>query len=134
MPTDAATLLRVAYVAGAVVDAAAAIEMALPERFGARLRYGASFDVGRAEFRYGMRQAAALMAGWTVLLVWAFLDPVARRDVLLITIVPVIVGLMGSDALAQRRGELRRGPVLAVRSMQLVLIALFAAAYVVSAR
>jgi hypothetical protein len=132
MLADASTLLRIAYFAGAVVDACAAIGMATPDRFGASLRYNLPFDVGRAEFRYGMQYGAPLMAGWTVLLAWAFFDPVARRDVLLITIVPVVAGLMLHDALARQRGELRRGPVLAIRSLQLALIILFATAYLAS--
>ena len=132
MLADSATLLRTAFIAGAVVDAGAAIGMAFPDRFGASLRYNPPFDLGRAEFRYGMRYGAPLMVGWTVLLIWACFDPIARRDVLLITIAPVVAGLMLHDAQALRRGELRRGPVLAIRSMQLVLTALFAAAYVAS--
>ena len=132
MLAESTALLRTAFIAGAVVDAGAAIGMAFPDRFGASLRYHPSFDLSRAEFRYGMRYGAPLMVGWTVLLIWACFDPIARRDVLLITIVPVVVGLMLHDAQARRRGELRRGPVLAIRSMQLVLTALFAAAYIAS--
>jgi len=132
MHADGETLLRIAYLVGVVVDAGAAIGMAFPDRFGASLRYSPSFDVGRAEFRYGMQYGAPLMAGWTFLLAWAYFDPIARRDVLLITIVPVVVGLMLHDGRARRRGELRRGPVLAIRSLQVVLIALFATAYLTS--
>jgi hypothetical protein len=132
MHADGETLLRIAYLAGAVVDAGAAIGLAFPDRFGAKLRYSPPFDVGRAEFRYGMQYGAPLMAGWTVLLVWAFFDPIARRDVLLITIVPVVAGLMLHDGRARRRHELRRGPLVAIRSLQLVLIALFATAYLAS--
>jgi hypothetical protein len=41
----------------------------------------------------------------------------------------VVAGLMLHDARARRRGEIRRRTVLAIRSLQLVLIALFATAY-----
>ena len=33
------------------------------------------------------------MTGWTFLLLWAFLKPVERRGVLLLTACPVIVGI-----------------------------------------
>ena len=36
---------------------------------------------------------AALMWGWTVLLLWASNKPVERRDILIITLFPVIVDL-----------------------------------------
>jgi hypothetical protein len=76
-----------------------------------------------------MRYGAPLMVGWTVLLIWACFDPLARRDVLLITVVPVVAGLMLNDFAARRRGEIRAGPVMAVRLLQLALIVLFLWAY-----
>lgn len=125
-------MLQVSYAVGALVDAAAAIGMTFPTRFGAAARYVAPFDFRRPELRYGMRYGAPLMAGWTVLLIWAMFDPLARRDILLITIVPVIAGLMANDIAAVRRGELRRGPALAIRSLQIVLIVLFGTSYALS--
>jgi hypothetical protein len=103
--------------------------MVLPDRFGAHLRYLAPFDPARPEFRYGMRYGAPLMAGWTVLLLWALGAPVARRDVLAITVVPVVIGVMLNDTAATRRGYLRRGPLWATRALQVGLITLFAVAY-----
>lgn len=123
------SLLIASYVAGAVVDAGAAIGMAFPDRFGATRRYIPPFDSSRPELRSGMRYGVPLMVGWTVLLIWAAFEPTARRGVLLITVVPVIAGLMLHDAMGVRRGELRRGPVLAVRALQLALVALFLSAY-----
>lgn len=71
-----------------------------------------------------MRYGVPLMVGWTLLLIWAAFDPAGRRDVLLITVAPVIAGLMLHDALAARSGQLRRGPVWAVRALQVALVAL----------
>ena len=39
--------------------------------------------------------ASLLMAGWTLILAWTAFDPVPRRIVLLISICPVFVGLLG---------------------------------------
>jgi hypothetical protein len=45
------------------------------------------------DFRYALAVGAALMLGWTFLLIWADRKPVERRGVLLLTIFPVKVGL-----------------------------------------
>jgi hypothetical protein len=125
-PTD---LLRLSYRVGAAVDALAFVGMALPDRFGASARFAPWFDVRRPEFRYGMRYGAPLMAGWTVLLLWADRDPVERRGVLPITMAPVIAGLMTHDAQAVSRGEARRPPVIATRALQVGLLGLFGLSY-----
>ena len=41
-----------------------------------------------------MRVGGILMAGWTVLLIWAVMKPIERRFVILITAIPVVFGLM----------------------------------------
>lgn len=73
-----------------------------------------------------MRAGAPLMAGWTVLLLWADRRPLERRGVLSITVVPVIAGLMANDAYAVRAGQLFGRGVAPVRALQLALAALFA--------
>ena len=49
---------------------------------------------------------AALMFGWTALLLWADRAPVERRDVLLLTVFPVVVGLAVNEAAAVATGFL----------------------------
>ncbi|HEX2995765.1 MAG TPA: hypothetical protein VHP14_13150 [Anaerolineales bacterium] len=44
-------------------------------------------------FHYASAIGAALMAGWTVLLIWAAGNPVERRDIMLFTLFPVLTGL-----------------------------------------
>lgn len=76
--------LRASYWIGAVADAIVGIRMLMP---------GA---MGEAGFRYAMGTSASLMFGWTLLLIWADRRPVQRKGILLITIVPVIPGLMAA--------------------------------------
>lgn len=126
---DVARWLRVSYRAGAVVDALAAVSMIFPQRLWT-LRFKDPFDRSGAELRYGLRAGAPLMAGWTVLLLWADRRPVERKDVIAMTAVPVVAGLMANDAWAVRKGQVDARSVLPVRALQSGLLALFAASYV----
>jgi hypothetical protein len=126
------SLVIASFVAGAVFDVVAAVAMAFPDRFSAARRYLLPFDPSRPEFKYGIRYGVPLMVGWTVLLIWAAFDPVGRRDVFLITVVPVLAGLMLHDARAVRAGQLSRGPAWAVRTLQLAFVALYLGAYLVA--
>jgi len=78
--------LRISYWAGAIVDAYAAFRWTFPEMFP-----GSSTDIG---YNVGMKWRVSLMLGWTFLLIWADRKPLERKDVLLLTVCPVIVGLM----------------------------------------
>ena len=126
---DTVRWLRRSYRIGAVVDAVAMLEMLFPERLDTLGRFRTGLRPDRPEFRYSMRSAAALMAGWTGLLLWAERDPLARKDVLLLTMAPVIIGLLANDASAVRGRWLSAARVAPVRALQLSLLALFGASY-----
>ena len=74
--------LRASYIAGAVADGLVGILMLFPSRMGA------------TEFTYPMGLGASLMFGWTALLLWANMKPLERKGVLVLTIFPVITGLL----------------------------------------
>ncbi len=84
-------LIKSAYTIGAIADAFWTIALLCPSIYGAL--------IGRPDFepdlsvRMTMGIAASLMAGWTVLLLWARQSPVERRGVLLITVFPVVAGI-----------------------------------------
>jgi hypothetical protein len=120
--------LRCAYRLGAVVDGLATVGMLFPRRLWTA-GFRAPFDRSRPEFAYGMRAAAPLMAGWTVLLVWADRRPLERRDVVAMTAVPVVAGLMAGDAAAVRAGQVRANSILPARVLQSALLVLFAVSY-----
>lgn len=81
------------------------------------------------EARYALNNAAALMSGWTALLVWASLEPVKRRGVLLLTAFPVIAGLALSILLGVRMGYIPLDGAIRVWLLQGLLVAGIAAAY-----
>jgi hypothetical protein len=80
--------LVVVYLIGAIVDVAVSVPM-----FG--MAFSRQFDY---EVSYSMVAGGVLMVSWTVLLLWAAFRPVARRDILLITLVP-IAGMFISNCL-----------------------------------
>ncbi len=98
------TLLRVSFLVGAVTDGLAIVPMLFP-RIGAAL-FGGDFSRFGAEYRLAMGIGASLMAGWTALLVWGAVDPVGRRDILMLTLAPVIAGIVAATAAAVRNGVL----------------------------
>lgn len=85
--------LRISYWVGAVADALAALRMMFPEY----IMLGSSPGVS---YNSGMKWGVALMLGWTALLIWADRKPLARKGILLLTICPVIVGLMITSVVA----------------------------------
>ena len=83
--------LRISYWVGAILDGLWVIPMLFPA-FGAIIYGIENFNFG-GDFQYALAVGAALMLGWTFLLIWADRKPVERRGVLLLTIFPVKVGL-----------------------------------------
>jgi len=90
--------LRVSYWAGAILDALAALSMLFPALFAATNRLP-DFHPG-IEYRYAMGMDASLMLGWTALLLWADRKPLERKGVLLITLLPVVLGLVVNEIVA----------------------------------
>lgn len=109
--------LRASYVAGAVADGLIGILMLIPRR------------MGEPEFRYPMGLGAALMFGWTVLLLWANMKPLERKGILLITIFPVITGLVATGIWAAASGVFPVGKILPSSILGLALILLLGFSY-----
>jgi hypothetical protein len=95
-------LLRCCYWIGAVADALSAIIMVSPTLGGSI--YGIPDFHPGAEYRYAMGLGASLMIGWTFLLIWADRRPLERRGVLLLTVFPVLLGLIISGIYAVTTG------------------------------
>ncbi len=100
---ETATLLaRLAFLVGAVTDGLAIIPM-LSRRVGVAV-FGGDPSRDNSEYRYAMGIGASLMAGWTLLLLWGAASPIERRDILLLTVCPVVTGIALATAIAARRG------------------------------
>jgi hypothetical protein len=124
---DAVRWLRISYWAGAVLDALAALSMLSPQLFAATNRLP-DFHPG-VEYRYAMGMGASLMLGWTVLLLWADRKPVERKGVLLITLLPVVLGLVLNEVIAVRAGFLSALMTCPVWIVQAMITGLFVFGY-----
>ena len=114
--------LRVSFIAGAIADAVVGVLILIPSR------------MGETEFRYPMGLAASLMFGWTFLLLWGCQKPVERKGILLLTIFPVITGLMASGAYQVATGAFTLTRVLPMMILGTGLIALMAFSYLNASR
>ena len=109
--------LRASFVAGAIADAVVGVLILIPSR------------MGEVEFRYPMGLAASLMFGWSLLLVWGYQKPMERKGVLVLTICPVITGLMASGAYQVASGAFDLTRVLPTMVLGAGLIGLMGFSY-----
>ena len=93
-------LLRISFFVGAITDGLAVIPMVFPS-IGSTL-FGGNSARSSADYRFAMAIGASLMSGWTLLLLWGAVDPIARRDLLILTLIPVVAGIIASTVLAVR--------------------------------
>jgi hypothetical protein len=56
-------------------------------------------------YKFAMGYAASLMLAWTILLVWAYRDPLPRRFIAALTVL-VIYGLIAAEIVAVSSGHL----------------------------
>lgn len=101
MTNRRARLLRIAFAPGAVTDALALVPMLSPTM--ARVLWG--FEGVGGPYRFAMGYGATLMAGWTVLLVWAYREPLERAFVAALTVF-VIWGLVATEIAVVASGAL----------------------------
>ena len=124
-----ARTLRVAYLVGAATDALAIVPLVFPSV--------AAFVWGMEDtspsFRFAAASSAALMLGWTVLLLWASRRPVERRAVAAFTIL-VIVGLVLAEVFAVMASVVSPVRMAPTWALQLLLVALFSAGLLRSPR
>jgi hypothetical protein len=112
---------------GVVADGAVAAALLSPTLLARVLRLPRPPDL--IETRTALGLAVALMAGWTVLLLWAARHPAERRGVLLLTVVPVIAGLALAVLYGWWSDYIPTAPVTAVWLLQAGLAAAFLWAY-----
>jgi len=121
---QAKTWLRVAFLAGAVIDGIMVPLMLAPAL--ARIFWG--FTEFPANYMYAMIMGAALMLGWTLLLIWAYMKPVERRGIALLTMV-VILGIAAANIYAVVIGLIPAARMILSWVVQAILLAIFGLGY-----
>ncbi len=116
-------LLRISYWAGAITDGFAALAMIFPG-LGKRIFGLTDFSPG-PDYTFAMGMGASLMLGWTALLLWADRDPLARKGILLLTVFPVIFGIVIAEIMAVRSGLIAVRWMIPLWIMQAMLSILF---------
>jgi hypothetical protein len=124
--------LRISYWTGAIIDGLMLFPMLSPKIGGAMMGIK-DFSPG-PDYLYAMGIGASLMAGWTVLLLWADRKPVERKGILLITVVPVVVGLALAGIAAVTSGFVTFDSMLPRWIMQAGLLGLFGYSYIRASR
>ena len=114
------------FIIGAVLDGLVAAVMLVPSL--EALAWGFDEPVLDSGFRFAMTFGAALMVGWTVLLVWAAAKPVDRRAVAPMTML-VVAGLMSAEILGMASGFLPAIRVWALLIFQMALLVGLALAF-----
>ena len=119
--------LRVSYWVGAIFDALVIVPM-LSSKVASVTLGIPNFNPGN-DYRYAIYVAASLMLGWVFLLIWADRKPVERRGVLLLTIFPVLTGLVISGVYAVTSNLIPINMMLPTWIMQGILALLFGFSY-----
>jgi hypothetical protein len=117
--------LKIAFLVGAGSDGLAAVAMLVPAL--SQPVWGLSGLSG--EYRFAMGYGASLMAGWTALLCWAARRPLERRFVALLTVVPVLAGLVLTELFALGTGLVVLAKLLPLLVMQHAAIAVLGSLY-----
>jgi hypothetical protein len=119
--------VKMCYYIGVVADLLAAIPLLFPEI--AKSVFGLTDFQVTNEYLYVSRIGASLMLGWTLLLLWASFKPLARKEVLLLTLFPVISGLAISSILAVTAGSILAKYMIPLWVFYSLIIPAYASAY-----
>lgn len=120
-------LLRISFWTGAVVDGLVGISMLFPSFWNTFNRLN-SLD-STYVLNYALWFGAPLMLGWTVLLLWADRKPLERKVILIITVFPVILGLMANNIFAMTSHLVNFENIAPKLAIQVILVVLFLFSY-----
>lgn len=125
-----ALIVRIVFGIGAIIDGLMLVPLLSPA-VTARMFGIQNFNPG-ADSSYASMIAASLMAGWTVLLVWAAVEPLKRRGILLLTCVPVLAALILSGVYAVSSGFIEFRNMLPTWVIQFLLLVIYISVYLYS--
>ncbi len=122
--------LKVCFWIGAIADLLATVPLLFPKV--AELMFGLPVVASGNEYLYVSRMGASLMLGWTILLAWGSRKPIERKGIILLTVVPVLVGLFVASVLAVQSGSIQVVTMLPLWIFYALIIPLCVIAYVIA--
>ena len=125
---DNVSVLKTAFLIGAVADGVIAIEWFLISLGFLSLPVHPSFFVGSGQdFQYVLSIGGLFMMGWAFLLYWGSVQPIERRGVLLITAVMLFVAILSDYIIFARLFSTQQ--IVLGTSVKFSLVILFAGSY-----
>jgi len=125
---DNVTVLKTAFIIGAVADGVIAIEWFLISLGTLNLPVHPSFFVGSGQdFQYILSVGALFMMGWAFLLYWGSVRPIERRGILLITAVMLFIAILSDYIIFAHLFSVQQ--IVLGTSVKLSLVILFAGSY-----
>ncbi len=121
---DSNKIIRIAFLAGAVTDAAAIFPMIFPQI--AEIIWG--FSVFSKQYFFAMGYGATFMLAWTFLLIWAYFKPKERKFVALLTMI-VIIGFTIAEIISIFNGLLDPMKLIPTWILKSILLILFSVGY-----
>ncbi|MGD9130469.1 MAG: hypothetical protein PVH73_02710 [Candidatus Bathyarchaeota archaeon] len=119
------TVLKLAYLLGAIADFLAFLMMVFPPLANAFWGFESFSD----QYYFAMGNGAPLMLAWTILLLWAYKKPVERRFVAPLTIL-IVVGIAITNIIMVTRGLFTVTGMLPSFIIQTILLLLLSVGYV----
>ena len=123
-------VLRFAYWFGAILDGLTFLMMISPTLGGGIFSSNSiNYDTS---YHYANALGAPLMIGWTVLLIWADRRPIERKEIILITLFPVITGLILANTTLYLIGISQMQEFLLRMIIQLIVVVILSFAYFIT--
>jgi hypothetical protein len=120
-------MLRFAYWFGAVLDGLTFLLMIFPTLGGGV--FSSSLITYDASYYYANALGAPLMIGWAVLLIWADRKPIERKGIILITLFPVMAGLIAANSILYLSGITEMEDFLSRMIIQFLVVFILSSGY-----
>ena len=122
-------ILKLAFLLGIITDALAVLPMLVPSI--AEIFWG--FSIFDGEYLFAISMGAVFMIAWTLLLIWAYMKPIERRFIALLTLF-VIIGFVLCENLALMNEFIEITYLIPSYIIQSVLIILFIVGYLATTK
>ncbi|HEY9204442.1 MAG TPA: hypothetical protein VIO58_00860 [Candidatus Methanoperedens sp.] len=113
-------------------DFMAAVPLIFPEA--AKQMFGLSSINADNGYLYVSRIGASLMLGWALLLLWGSFKPIERKGILLLTVFPVLTGLLISSISVVISGYIGTTFMLPLWIFYAIIIPLYIYAYILAGK